>query len=93
MKVVDGSFRLFAPKHRGAIVVHMQELDFSTDVVGDSRDSSFQVLAASLSLLASDDAQTLDVHADVAQRDARGLSRWTVNQPTPCLFFFWLIPF
>ena len=84
---MDGSFRLFAPKYRGAIVAHVQELDFSTDVLGDSRDSSFQILSTSLSLLATDDAQTTNVRADLIQRDARGLSTWTVNKTVHfCLF-------
>ena len=88
---MDGSFHLFAPTYRGAVVAHMQELDFSTDVVGDSRDSSFQIFATSLSLLATDDAQTPDVRADVVQRDARGLSTWTVNQADQFCLAFWLI--
>jgi autophagy-related protein 2 len=83
---MDGSFHMFAPKYRGAIVAHMQELDFSTDVVGGSRDSCFQVLATSLSLLATDDAHTLDVVQ--RERDARGFKTWTVNNTGQfCLFF------
>lgn len=86
VKIVDGSFHMFAPKYRGAIVAHMQELDFSTDVAGDSRDSCFQVLATSLSLLATDDAHTLDVVQ--RERDTRGFKTWTVNNTEQfCLFF------
>ena len=84
MKIVDGSFRMFAPTYRGAIVAHMQELDFSTDVLGDSRDSSFQVLATSLSLLTTDDAHTIDI----VQRDARGLSTWMVNNTGQFYLFY-----
>jgi len=73
------------------MVAHMQELDFSTDVVGDSRDSSFQILATNLSLLATDDAQTPKMRADVVQRDARGLSTWTVNKTGQFYLSFWLI--
>lgn len=77
---------MFAPQYRGAIVAHMQELDFSTDVVGDSRDSCFQVLAIGLSLLTTDDAHTLDVVQ--RERDARGLSTWTVNNTGQFYLFF-----
>lgn len=77
VKIIDGSIRLLAPQYPGSIVSHLQELDFSTDVVGDSRDSSFHVSATSLALLAIDDIQ--DQHTPEATRSPQGISLWTVS--------------
>lgn len=59
---------------------HIQELDFSTDVVGDSRNSSFHISATALALLAIDDNQ--DRHTPDAGRSAQGISMWTVSSFT-----------
>ncbi|KAF8964063.1 hypothetical protein BDZ97DRAFT_2058708 [Flammula alnicola] len=75
VKIVDGSIRIFAPRYPGALVSHMQELEFSTDVIGDSRDSSFHIVATALALLAIDDAQDQESHLEPA-RSIRGISTW-----------------
>ncbi|KDR81673.1 hypothetical protein GALMADRAFT_276398 [Galerina marginata CBS 339.88] len=76
VKILDGSIRLLAPENAGAIVSHIQELDFSTDVVGDSRDSSFHILATALAILAIDNTHDQEAQADTPS-SVRGLSTWT----------------
>jgi autophagy-related protein 2 len=51
VKIVDGSIRGFAPTHPGAVVLYAGELDFTTDIVGDSPDFSFSLSVPSVSLL------------------------------------------
>lgn len=77
IKVVDGSIRAFAPNYSGSLVAHVQELEFATDVVGDSCDSSFHVNASSLSLLALDDYNKQDSLID-SRRTLRGVVAWMV---------------
>lgn len=55
LKISEGSIRAFAPNHPGSVLVYVGDLDFSTDVVGGSPDSSFCLLVSALSLLAIDD--------------------------------------
>ena len=74
--LIDGSIRVFAPNHPGAMVVHLQELDLSTDVIGDSRESLFRVNATDLALLAADDSGSQEVDLPSS---LRGVSRWTAS--------------
>ncbi|KAG6866970.1 hypothetical protein C0991_003886 [Blastosporella zonata] len=55
LKLFDGAIQVFAPIHPGAIVVHIDDLDFATDVVGNSSDSSFRITIPALAILAIDD--------------------------------------
>ncbi|KIY43370.1 hypothetical protein FISHEDRAFT_53048 [Fistulina hepatica ATCC 64428] len=55
LKIVDGSIRALAPNHPGAMVVHVGELDFATDLVGASPEFSFSLSVPSSSLLVVDD--------------------------------------
>lgn len=57
---------------------HIQDLEFSTDVVGDSRDSAFRILATSATLLAIDDARQENSHSE-GNSSHRGVSAWTVG--------------
>ncbi|KAF9472211.1 hypothetical protein BDN70DRAFT_887253 [Pholiota conissans] len=75
VKICDGSIRVLAPIYPGALVSYMQELEFSTDVIGDSRDSSFHVTANSLALLAIDDVQD-QVSNGQGPRPFQGVSSW-----------------
>uniref|UniRef100_A0A8H7Y1H7 Autophagy-related protein 2 n=1 Tax=Psilocybe cubensis TaxID=181762 RepID=A0A8H7Y1H7_PSICU len=76
VKIVDGSVCLLAPQYPGSIVTYLHELDFSTDVVGDSRDSSFHISATSLALLAIDDTQDQRV-PESSRSPPQGLLSWT----------------
>ncbi|KAJ7581343.1 hypothetical protein C8J56DRAFT_959789 [Mycena floridula] len=55
LKVLDCSVRAVAPVHPGAIILHLGELEFSTNLVGDSPDAQFNLSVPSLALLALDD--------------------------------------
>ncbi|KAF8654120.1 hypothetical protein AX16_003652 [Volvariella volvacea WC 439] len=55
LRVVNGSIRAYAPRHPGAMVLHVGDCQFSTEVVGESTDTSFQLAIPSVSLLAIDD--------------------------------------
>jgi len=54
VKIVDGSIRGFAPTHPGAVILFIGEVDFTTDIVGDSPDFSFDLSVPSLSVLFAD---------------------------------------
>ena len=58
------------------MVVYLQELEFSTDVIGDSRESSFRVNAMGLALLAADDTSNQEVNLPSS---VRGVPRWVVS--------------
>lgn len=76
IKVLDGSIRLLAPKYPGSVVFHLGELDFSTDVVDDSRGSSFNISATGLSILAIDNIHD---QVNMDSRSSPGLSIWLVS--------------
>ncbi|KAJ6596964.1 hypothetical protein DFH09DRAFT_107468 [Mycena vulgaris] len=64
LKIADGSVRVLAANHPGALVIHMGALDFSTSVVGDSPDTSFHLSVPELAVLMIDDlADTVDAGA------------------------------
>ena len=46
---------MFAPNHTGSMVVHVEDLEFATDVVGESLGSSVRLSIPALALLAVDD--------------------------------------
>ena len=58
------------------MVVYLQELEFSTDVIGDSRESSFRVNAMGLALLAADDISNKEANLPSS---IRGVSSWMVS--------------
>ncbi|KAF8163360.1 hypothetical protein B0H34DRAFT_764867 [Crassisporium funariophilum] len=78
VKILDGSLRAFAPKHPGALVSYIQELEFSTDVIGDSRDSSFRFSATGLNVLAIDEHKEQGGDGE-AVNSLRGISTWTAT--------------
>ena len=51
IKIMDSSIRGLAPTHPGALVLYIGELDFATDIVGDSPQFSFHLLVLSISVL------------------------------------------
>ncbi|KAL0581534.1 autophagy-related protein 2 [Marasmius crinis-equi] len=55
-KVMNGSIKVTAPNHPGALVVHMGEVEFTTDLIGNAPTFSFKLAVPSLALLAIDDA-------------------------------------
>ncbi|KAG5650892.1 hypothetical protein H0H81_010636 [Sphagnurus paluster] len=73
IKICDGAIRVLAPNHRGAVVVHIDELEFATDVVGDSPDTSFRLFIPALALLAVDD---LANEAEKGSLSGNGVALW-----------------
>ncbi|KAA1471103.1 hypothetical protein DENSPDRAFT_858705 [Dentipellis sp. KUC8613] len=55
VKVNDGSVRLFAPTHAGALVLHIGDFHFSTEIAGSSSDLKLLISAPSLAVLVTDD--------------------------------------
>ncbi|EPQ58082.1 hypothetical protein GLOTRDRAFT_35556 [Gloeophyllum trabeum ATCC 11539] len=55
VRIFDGSVRLLAPTHPGAMVVHVGETEFNTDIVGGSPDIVFRLTVPELSVFMIDD--------------------------------------
>jgi autophagy-related protein 2 len=83
VKVMDGSIRALAPSHPGAVVLYVGELDFATDIVGDSPEMSFHLSIPSISLLLIDNL--LSVNESAAMKPPRthsaseGIGHWKVR--------------
>jgi autophagy-related protein 2 len=75
---MDSSIRALAPHHPGAMVFHVGALDFSTDIVGESPDSSFHLSVPTLALLVVDDLSDCTAGAE-AQITSVGVSYWKVR--------------
>ncbi|KAI5899365.1 uncharacterized protein SCHCODRAFT_02483354 [Schizophyllum commune H4-8] len=54
VQILDGSLRLLGPKHPGAAVVHLGDLEFSTEIV-DSPEFSFNLAVPALAFFLLDD--------------------------------------
>ncbi|KAJ6502482.1 hypothetical protein C8R45DRAFT_818480 [Mycena sanguinolenta] len=68
LKVLDGSIRILASNHPGALLIHAGALDFSTSVDGDSPDSTIRLSVPELAVL------MIDNLADVVDPDAHDTS-------------------
>ncbi|KAG6876556.1 hypothetical protein C0993_002318 [Termitomyces sp. T159_Od127] len=74
LRILDGAIRMFAPKHPGSVVVHIDDLELATDVVGESPDSSIRLTVPASALLVVD-----DISNDVAVNGLsprRGIALW-----------------
>jgi autophagy-related protein 2 len=82
LKIVDGSIRASTPGHPGAAIFFVGEMDFSTDIVGDSQENSFHVSVPALSLLFLDDLDADDVRAQSPKVSIipQGISHWKVGR-------------
>ena len=88
LKIYDGSVRAFAPQHPGAIVVHVGDLGFSTEVVGNSPESTFKLLVPALAVLVIDDSSGV-VTTTQKTNFSNGVAFWQVR----LLFFGFKSPF
>lgn len=83
VKIVDGSIRGVAPTHLGSMVLYIEELDFTTDIVGDSPEFSFHLLVPSASLLfidvLSDPYEGAGAQQTQMSSAPRGISYWKVR--------------
>ncbi|KAG6814394.1 hypothetical protein H0H92_010980 [Tricholoma furcatifolium] len=77
LKLFDGAIRIFSPNYPGAIIVQIDDLDFATDVLEKSTDSSFKLSIPALALLAIDDiSDELDANGLPSHH---GISRWKAS--------------
>ncbi|PFH54295.1 hypothetical protein AMATHDRAFT_38236 [Amanita thiersii Skay4041] len=60
IKAQDSSIRIFAPNYPGAILTHMGDLEFATEIIGGATESVFRLLIPNISFLAVDDALTCE---------------------------------
>ncbi|KAJ4487878.1 hypothetical protein J3R30DRAFT_861953 [Lentinula aciculospora] len=72
LKVVDGSVKVLAPTHSGALLLHIGDLDFSTDLIGEMPELEFMLRIHSAALLAIDDLA--EYHA--SSTSAEGFLFW-----------------
>lgn len=68
---------MFAPRDPGVLVIHVGDSDFSTDVVGDSPDSSFRLSVSALALLFIDDVSDQEVEGE-PRNLGHGVAFWKV---------------
>ncbi|OCH92227.1 hypothetical protein OBBRIDRAFT_869049 [Obba rivulosa] len=78
LKLADTSVRIMAARHPGALVSYFGELDFSTDIVGDSPEMEFNCGIASLSLYFLDDLKVLAEDSTPAKQHKRGSSSGSI---------------
>jgi autophagy-related protein 2 len=55
LKIIDGSVKVLASTHPGALLLHIGDLDFSTNLIGDSPELDFMLSIHSAAFLAIDD--------------------------------------
>ena len=79
IKIVDSSIRGLAPTHPGALVLYIGELDFATDIVGDSPEFSFHLLVLSISVLFVDSLYGIGTKQTQASPVAGGSTYWKVR--------------
>ncbi len=74
IRIVDCSIKTLAPTHRGAFVLHVGDLDFSTVIIGNSPETSLQLGVQGTSVFFVDDVD--NVSDDILPMDhLSGLSR------------------
>ncbi|CAL1704672.1 unnamed protein product [Somion occarium] len=61
LKLVDTSLRLLAPSNPGSVITYIGETEFSTVVVGNAQETSFQLFVQNLSLLLIDNVSSAPV--------------------------------
>ncbi|KAG7092576.1 hypothetical protein E1B28_008923 [Marasmius oreades] len=74
VKVTDGAIQSKAPHHPGTLIVHMGELEFATELIGNAATFNLKLLVPSLALLAIDDVAECidsDLHPEI------GVTFWT----------------
>lgn len=75
LKIMDGSIRAVAPSHPGAVVLHIGDLSFSTNIVGSSADVAFQLSTPALAVLALDDLSSVNE----VNHSSSGVNFWKVR--------------
>ncbi|KAJ3725873.1 hypothetical protein C8R42DRAFT_575547 [Lentinula raphanica] len=67
LRVVDGSVKVLAPTHPGALLLHIGNLDLATDLIGESPKLEFMLKVYSAALLGIDDMAEFHVSTTSAE--------------------------
>ena len=73
---MDCSLQVSAPRHPGAVVLHLGEFELTTSIIGDSPDAQFNMSVPALAFLALDDLSEV-IEADSGS--ANGIALWKVR--------------
>jgi len=76
LRLQECSLRTYAPTHPGALLLHVGDLEFTTDIIGCAVENAFHILIPNLSLLTIDDVTCCE-DIGVAHQTA-GVSYWKV---------------
>jgi autophagy-related protein 2 len=81
VKIGEGSVRLFAPKNNGAFVLHLGDLDLSTEMVGDSPEILLCIAGRDLAALFTDNYLEAAQEASIQnQPNAQGALHWKARR-------------
>lgn len=80
VKVHDTSIRLFAPTHKGALLPHIGELEFSTVIEGNTPVMAMNLAVPTFSLLLIDDLSSNGEEPSTPRRSSSsGVAFWKVS--------------
>ncbi|THG98961.1 hypothetical protein EW026_g3308 [Hermanssonia centrifuga] len=85
IRIVDCSIKTLAPTHRGAFVLHVGDLDFSTVIIGNSPETSLQLGVQGTSVFFVDDVDNAARYAllmELAELDLRFHKRHEADVPS-----------
>ena len=74
---------MLPPKHPGALAISIQELEFSTDLVGDSPETQLQLLVPSLRIMFIDElpgSGIMQPSLDRVPQSLWGYEKWRVRE-------------
>ncbi|KAK7054763.1 autophagy-related protein 2 [Paramarasmius palmivorus] len=71
LKIGNGSIKVTAPKHPGAFILHIGEVEFSTEISGSSTTNDLNFAVTSVAFLAIDDVADVNPSAS-----SEGLALW-----------------
>jgi autophagy-related protein 2 len=88
LKIMDGSIRAYAPTKPGAVVLYIGDADISTEVTGNSLESTVALEVQYLSLLAIDDIGTLEGQS-AGLYEMKGVSLWKASGVRDILYLIY----
>lgn len=77
--VIEGSIRALAPSHPGSAVLYIGELNFITDIVGDSPELAFSLVIPAMALLLNDDISNASEEGPDKASINKGVALWKVG--------------
>ena len=77
VKIEEVSARLFAPRHVGAFVLHLGDVELATEMVGDSPEIRLRIAARALTALFTDNhVEAAQKSSNRSQPDVQGPLYW-----------------